>query len=86
MTAPDTWAELGRRLGAPGAEGMRDRGPGVALVGAFIVAAMYAQGGIARTLASAMLLAVLIRPGPGGTSMLQAVTTGLSELLEGPKR
>jgi len=64
---------------------VKDYGPGAALGIAFIVAVLYAEGGVFRTVASLILLAVLITPANGMPSILQGLLTYLGELLRGEK-
>lgn len=80
----ETWEETGKRLGAPGTPaGSRDPGPVRVLLAGAIVGALWAQGGIFRTVGAITLAAILLLPGPGGKSLLRVVTEGVEALLKG---
>ena len=76
----EEWTDMGMKLGAPGIS-KRDPGIGRVLLSAVIVGVLWAQGGTARTLAGAILLAAVALPGPDGKSLLQLTAEGLHSLL-----
>jgi hypothetical protein len=61
----------------------RDPGPFAAILAAVLVGAAYAQGGVLRLLALAVLIAVLIAPGPGGASVLRGLIGYINDKLAG---
>lgn len=79
MTDSD-WTREGAKLGAPGVP--RDVGAGRALIAALIVGVFWAQGGVLRTLAGAILIAAVAVPGPDGRSLLQIGAEGLRALIK----
>jgi hypothetical protein len=77
-----SWMDLGRRLGAPGVDGMRrDPGAGRALLAAVVVGLLWAQGGALRTVAGLFLLVALATPGPDGKSLLQVSVEQVQSML-----
>lgn len=77
----DDWHTTGVKLGAPGVM-RRDPGIGRVLLSAALVGILWAQGGILRTFAGAILLAAVALPGPDGKSLLQLASEGLRSLVE----
>jgi len=76
------WMDLGRRLGAPGVETVKtDPGVGKALLASAVVALLWAQGGILRSLAGVFLLVALATPGPDGKSLLSIIVEQLKAML-----
>ena len=81
MSTTESWAAVGRRLGAPGVTTMSDPGFSRTLLFAFLVGLAWAQGGAWRTLAGLLLLAYIARPGPDGRSLLTTVVDGAQALV-----